>query len=265
MNAQAFTVGRDIVFGAGVQPPETNSGKRLLAHELTHVVQQRGSTERPVAVQRKVVVEPDNAAATDILNQFKTLCPSGNFGVSGKTITERCKGRKTRSCQCLCDTARTNKRTYTITVHNVTNSPMSLTLHDGTAAPNVPFPSIGPSTIVGSNPAIDMPASSGSAIEFGAFRGNGKPLNPISVPNWRILAHELCGHGWLKQSSPGSKGNRPGHDSTIHSENRIAAEHGGQKRGYFGSRRQGESFHFPAGNSSKVVFKLKDGWHYEAS
>jgi hypothetical protein len=38
--ASAFTVGRDIVFGKGSYAPETDSGKNLLAHELTHVVQQ---------------------------------------------------------------------------------------------------------------------------------------------------------------------------------------------------------------------------------
>lgn len=40
VNARAFTVGRDIVFGAGQYAPEDAGGRRLLAHELTHVVQQ---------------------------------------------------------------------------------------------------------------------------------------------------------------------------------------------------------------------------------
>jgi hypothetical protein len=40
VNAQAYTVGQDIVFGAGRYAPGTSSGQRLLAHELTHVVQQ---------------------------------------------------------------------------------------------------------------------------------------------------------------------------------------------------------------------------------
>ncbi len=40
LNAQAFTYGRDIYFGAGRYSPNISSGKRLLAHELTHVVQQ---------------------------------------------------------------------------------------------------------------------------------------------------------------------------------------------------------------------------------
>ena len=42
VSANAYTVGRDIVFGAGRFAPETHEGRRLIAHELTHVVQQSG-------------------------------------------------------------------------------------------------------------------------------------------------------------------------------------------------------------------------------
>jgi hypothetical protein len=42
VDALAYTVGSDIVFGAGQYVPETPAGRGLLAHELTHVVQQRG-------------------------------------------------------------------------------------------------------------------------------------------------------------------------------------------------------------------------------
>jgi|GEM_PF-3725810 len=40
VNAQAFTVGKDVVFGKGQYAPWNTEGKKLLAHELTHVVQQ---------------------------------------------------------------------------------------------------------------------------------------------------------------------------------------------------------------------------------
>jgi hypothetical protein len=40
VKARAYTIGRDIVFGTGEYAPETNLGRRLLAHELTHVIQQ---------------------------------------------------------------------------------------------------------------------------------------------------------------------------------------------------------------------------------
>lgn len=42
IDAQAFTHGYDIYFNAGKYQPNTTEGKRLLAHELTHVVQQKG-------------------------------------------------------------------------------------------------------------------------------------------------------------------------------------------------------------------------------
>jgi hypothetical protein len=41
VNARAYTVGSDVVFATGHYAPETAQGKRLLAHELTHVAQQR--------------------------------------------------------------------------------------------------------------------------------------------------------------------------------------------------------------------------------
>jgi hypothetical protein len=40
LNAQAFTVGNDVYFNAGKYSPESADGKRLLAHELTHTIQQ---------------------------------------------------------------------------------------------------------------------------------------------------------------------------------------------------------------------------------
>ena len=42
VNAHAYTVGDRIVFGAGRFAPQTREGQRLLAHELTHVIQQGG-------------------------------------------------------------------------------------------------------------------------------------------------------------------------------------------------------------------------------
>jgi hypothetical protein len=40
VNALAFTVGRDVVFGEGRYAPEKSGGRKLLAHELTHTIQQ---------------------------------------------------------------------------------------------------------------------------------------------------------------------------------------------------------------------------------
>jgi hypothetical protein len=41
VNARAYTVGNDVVFGSGGFQPDSPEGRHTLAHELTHVVQQR--------------------------------------------------------------------------------------------------------------------------------------------------------------------------------------------------------------------------------
>jgi hypothetical protein len=46
LNAQAFTSGNDIYFNEGKYDPSTAEGKRLLAHELTHVIQQKGDEQQ---------------------------------------------------------------------------------------------------------------------------------------------------------------------------------------------------------------------------
>jgi Domain of unknown function (DUF4157) len=40
VGAQAYTIGKNVVFGAGRYQPETQEGKKLLAHELAHTIQQ---------------------------------------------------------------------------------------------------------------------------------------------------------------------------------------------------------------------------------
>ncbi|MDC8005368.1 DUF4157 domain-containing protein [Aureisphaera galaxeae] len=47
LNAKAFTVGNDIYFNAGQYNPNSGEGEHLLAHELTHTIQQKG-------IQRKI-------------------------------------------------------------------------------------------------------------------------------------------------------------------------------------------------------------------
>src|SRR4029450_5566081 len=44
LQARAYTVGNDIMFGKGEFSPTSHSGKSLLAHELAHTVQQRGTS-----------------------------------------------------------------------------------------------------------------------------------------------------------------------------------------------------------------------------
>lgn len=97
VQARAYTAGRDIVFGAGQYAPQTTSGKHLLAHELTHVVQQQRAPGPPSVVMRtpdptptsldqfsdadKQRLQFDTAALSSplILKQF--------FGLAGTPVT----------------------------------------------------------------------------------------------------------------------------------------------------------------------------------
>lgn len=54
VNARAFTLGRDIVFDAGQYQPSVSEGRRLLAHELAHVVQQSRSSWQDQFIRRRV-------------------------------------------------------------------------------------------------------------------------------------------------------------------------------------------------------------------
>ena len=44
VGARAYTVGQDIAFGMGLYNPSSNAGRKLLAHELTHTIQQSGKS-----------------------------------------------------------------------------------------------------------------------------------------------------------------------------------------------------------------------------
>jgi hypothetical protein len=51
LEAEAFTVGSNIVFGAGRYRPVSSAGRCLLAHELSHVVAQRASGQARIERQ----------------------------------------------------------------------------------------------------------------------------------------------------------------------------------------------------------------------
>jgi hypothetical protein len=48
VNAHAFTVGQDVVFAPGQYQPSTDAGNALIAHELSHVLQQEGTSGQSV-------------------------------------------------------------------------------------------------------------------------------------------------------------------------------------------------------------------------
>jgi outer membrane protein OmpA-like peptidoglycan-associated protein len=74
VNAHAYTVGRDIVFGAGRLVPGTQEGRHLIAHELTHVVQQsgahRGAGPAPANVVQREPTQYYEKTETDVADSI---------------------------------------------------------------------------------------------------------------------------------------------------------------------------------------------------
>jgi hypothetical protein len=58
IGAKAYTIGQNIAFGAGYYNPYTDAGKRLISHELTHVIQQQGSGNEGSLIQRDDTDDP---------------------------------------------------------------------------------------------------------------------------------------------------------------------------------------------------------------
>ena len=85
-NALAYTVGHEIVFGAGRYKPETEKGRTLLAHELTHVAQ-RGRKERD-AIRRKDRDDPESEEPSPDVYSLMKAAEAGDY----RTLEKLLKG-----------------------------------------------------------------------------------------------------------------------------------------------------------------------------
>lgn len=88
VHAQAYTSGRELVFGEGQYSPGTKQGQQLLAHELTHVVQQNGTAGAFAASSSSLVVgASDSNAEREADSVARTVHPEWNF--AGSAIASR--------------------------------------------------------------------------------------------------------------------------------------------------------------------------------
>ncbi|MFD1163838.1 eCIS core domain-containing protein [Hwangdonia seohaensis] len=272
LNAQAFTHGNDIYFNQGKYNPSSSQGKHLLAHELTHTVQQ-GAVN--TSVQRKLTVEdeypqghitevgersgagkligedPSKALSNqDRLDLVKTqlgkLTPHFEVKGSGevrptsektKSENELAKDAKATASCCLNVLTRkksTNDWQILITDH--------LFPHTDDSRHKI---------IINSNK---------SPFELGFHNKAGEKVSYKSHPE-RVLGHELCGHAAMQEIDAHAEGKRAVtnvHDSTINIENEIAKESLGLtdeklQRGHAGDGpHKGESF----GHSQVIDFEF---------
>jgi hypothetical protein len=93
LDAKAFTIGRDVYFGAAQFAPRSREGRALLAHELTHVVQQAEGAAPTDVVQptAKTVKKKVGAQAVAVVTKAarSLLHPSPEVQKKGAEITKR--------------------------------------------------------------------------------------------------------------------------------------------------------------------------------
>ena len=85
LRARAYTVGRDVVFGARGYAPSSRSGRELLAHELAHTIQQRDANARPPSADPRGTVESTaDTAARDVVSgqTVSSALPACGVGLS---------------------------------------------------------------------------------------------------------------------------------------------------------------------------------------
>lgn len=125
INALAYTVGRDVVFGAGRYAPGTSEGRRLLAHELTHVVQQDGATHSASSHRNKTTkpIYPVKNKGSRVIQRQKADEPAPDptlkvvdHGTSQAASTAA-KERMTEILSNLKDSNRGKLRGLTIELH----------------------------------------------------------------------------------------------------------------------------------------------------
>ncbi len=83
VNALAYTVGRDVVFGEGHYVPRAISGQRLLAHELAHVVQQSGSG---TSVAAHSIVPADHESEREAESAMRHVLANQSASIRSTTV-----------------------------------------------------------------------------------------------------------------------------------------------------------------------------------
>jgi Domain of unknown function (DUF4157) len=86
LKAAAYTVGRDVVLNRELYRPGTREGMLLLAHELSHVVQQRGVSERNAEISPKTA-GADNAFERSARENSKLVAQGRPAGEMGPSLT----------------------------------------------------------------------------------------------------------------------------------------------------------------------------------
>ena len=242
VDARAYTLGTDIVFGSAEYAPHSEAGRHLIAHELAHVAQQsqgRGGRTIHRTLKIDTASSDDRATAVPMMSPLITsLCPdfevnSADFVVpkagtacSIPRFAAVAGGSHPLGCCCLCTMTRPFGPLWTIVV-TATNAPV---------------------TRSGSNEVRMTPTSGPTAPELRQWSTGPVERTSVIAPA-EGLGHELCGHAALMKirAHPADTGDRAytdEHDPTVRIQNELATEMGivGPRRGLAaGGTHRGES------------------------
>ncbi|HJR75341.1 MAG TPA: DUF4157 domain-containing protein [Nitrospiraceae bacterium] len=179
LNAHAYTVGHDIVFGPGQYAPQTAAGRRLLAHELVHVAQQGESCTRSL-IQRRLIATGDKADVKVMLRLLESA--------SGLILKHGAK--KEISITGLADkhpSFELANRLWTI----IDDPKQDAEIHLGRKQPNVLFGAFPPDL---TKPVQEIRIDHILALEKGAPGSGVAKLAHEIVENYE--AHALTGYNW---------------------------------------------------------------------
>lgn len=224
VHADAFTVGNHLVFDAGRYSPSSREGRHLLAHELTHVLQQQSAPQ----LQRRLSVDPnqpanappgDPAAGLSSTQRFATmdtliqgLCPQ--FEVDALSGEVAAKGQQSLSPDAL---ASASNAAGCCCLNILVAAPTQWTIEVSGL--------IGAQTDTAGHRVFLNPAN--SPIALGSFTPAGNLAFQGAVP---AAGHELCGHAALTEASAHpsnqSRLTTDVHDPTVRIENQISREQG---------------------------------------
>ncbi|MBU0961508.1 MAG: DUF4157 domain-containing protein, partial [Proteobacteria bacterium] len=98
LNSRAFTTGQNIFFKSGEYNPASSGGRELLAHELTHVVQQTGETRSKLIVGQpgdQYEREADHVAQAIMKDEQNVVQEDSGMGLSHRQVESEEKEEET--------------------------------------------------------------------------------------------------------------------------------------------------------------------------
>ena len=272
VNARAFAIEKDVVFGAGEYAPETVDGKNLLAHEMTHVVQQQhnstpytpqsfGGDEYQtadmgadriasrmvgMAMSNPVLAHPGPSLHRKVnVEKPKDLIKNP----TGKGLVQTNAKTVEGYLRTLCSQGKVSVKgsgsvgaDFCSKTANKSKEPTGCNcLCDMVGSPKYYMIVVDDKDWPHTLGRVVTTPSPNSPKLWGAATASGKAMN---IDPWLVLGHELCGHAWLAEKGiPENKiRGEGGHQKAVRRENKLRKEHGIEGRGSFKDPYCGESF-----------------------